>query len=95
VTQDLRQLGIDILTAQEAGRRGSPDPDQLAFATAEERVMLTFNADYLTLHRSGVQHAGIAWTPQQKYGLGVLVQLLELLRGIADRDQMRNRVDYL
>jgi hypothetical protein len=95
VTHGLRQLGIDVLTAQEAGRCGLPDPDQLAFATAEERVMVTFDTDYLALHRSSVQHAGIAWTPQQKYGIGVLIQLLELLHAVADRDQMRNRVEYL
>lgn len=60
VTQGLRRLGIDVLTAQEAGRCGLPDPDQLAFATAEEWVMVTFDTDYLALHRAGVRHAGIA-----------------------------------
>jgi hypothetical protein len=67
----------------------------LAFATAEERVLVTFDTDYLALHPAGVPHAGIAWTPQQKYGIRVLIQLLELLHGIADRDRMRNRVEYL
>jgi hypothetical protein len=98
VTQGLRQLGIDVLTAQEAGRCGLPDPDQLAFATAEGRVMVTFDSDYLALHQAAVPHAGIAWTPQQKYhkyGFGMFVQLLELLHAVADRNQMRNRVEYL
>jgi hypothetical protein len=72
-----------------------PDLDQLTFATTEQRVMVTFDSDYLALHRSGVAHAGIVWWPQQKYGIGMLVQLLELLHGVADRDQMRNRVEYL
>jgi hypothetical protein len=95
VSKGLRRLGLDVLTAQDAGRCGLPDPDQLAFATAEERVMVTFDSDYLALHQSGVGHAGIAWCPQQKYGIGMLVQLLELLHGVSDRDQMRNRVEYL
>jgi hypothetical protein len=95
VAQGLRRLGIEVLTAQEAGRCGLPDSDQLLFATTEERVMVTFDSDYLALHRSGVAHAGIVWCPQQKYGIGMLVQLLELLHGVADRDQMRNRVEYL
>jgi hypothetical protein len=34
VGSGLRQHGIDVLTAQEPGRRGLPDADQLAFATA-------------------------------------------------------------
>ena len=95
VTQGLRRLGINVLTAQEAGRCGLPDPDQLTFATAEERIMATFDSDFLALHQSGTAHAGIAWCPQQKYGIGMLVKLLELLHQVAERDQMRNRVEYL
>ena len=45
VTHGLRQHAIDVLTAQEAGRCGLPDLDQLAFATAEERVLVTFDPD--------------------------------------------------
>jgi hypothetical protein len=95
VTQGLRRLGIDVLTAQDAGRCGLPDSDQLAFATTEERVLITFDTDFLALHQSGISHTGIAWCPQQKYGIGMLIQLLELLHGVTDRDQMRNRLEYL
>jgi hypothetical protein len=31
VAHGLRQRGFDVLTAQDAGRCGLPDPDQLAF----------------------------------------------------------------
>lgn len=95
VTQGLRQRGIDVLTVQGVGRSSLPDPDQLAFAHAVDRVTVTFDADYLALHRSGTDHAGIAWCPQEKYGIGMLVQLLELLYKVADSDQMRNRVEYI
>ncbi len=95
VTQGLRQRGIDVLTAQQAGRCGLADTDQLAFATGEEWVIATFDTDYLALHQSGMKHAGIAWCPQRKYGIGMLVQLLELLHDVANRDQMRGRVEYL
>ena len=95
VTDGLRQRGIDVLTIQDAGRNGLPDPDQLAFGLAQDRVMVTFDTDYLALHQSGIDHAGIAWCPQQKYSVGMLLQLLELLHGVSNRDQMRNRVEYL
>ena len=95
VTQGLRRLGINVLTAQDAGRCGLPDSDQLVFATAQERVLASFDSDFRALHQSGITHAGIAWCPQQKYGIGVLIQLLQLLYQVADRDQMRNRVEYL
>ena len=45
VTQGLRQRGIDLLTAQEAGRCGLQDSRQLDFATAEGRVLASFDSD--------------------------------------------------
>jgi hypothetical protein len=41
VVQNLRSLGHDILTVQEAGNAGLPDEDVLAFATSENRAVLT------------------------------------------------------
>lgn len=95
VVSGLRQHRIDVLSAQEAGRCGLSDADQLAFATAQERVMVTFDPDYLALHNAGTPHAGIAWCPATKYRVGFLIQMLILLHGVADRDEMKNRVEYL
>lgn len=95
VTRALRQRGIDVLTAQDAGRTSLPDPEQLDFARTQDRVTVTFDADYLALHQSGVEHAGIAWCPQEEYGIGILVQLLELLHRVSDRDLMRNHAEFL
>lgn len=95
VVSGLRQHGIDVLTAQEAGRCGLPDLDQLAFATAQERVMVSFDPDYLALHNAGTFHAGIGWCSATKYRVGFLIQMLILLHGVADRDAMKNRVEYL
>src|SRR5262249_10890798 len=95
VASGLRQHGIDVLTAQDAGRCGLPDSDQLAFATAEGRVLVTFDPDYLALHNSGIQHGGIVWCPATKYPLGQLLDMLLLLHGVSDRDRMRNQVEYL
>ena len=42
-----RAAGIDILTTPEAGRVGSGDGDQLAFAVSQERSLYTANkADF-------------------------------------------------
>lgn len=84
-----------MLTTQEADRCGLSDLDQLAFATDEGRVLVTFDADYLALQQAQVEHAGIAWCREQKYGIGMLVRLLELLCRATDRDRMRNHVEYL
>ena len=91
----LRRHGIDVLTAQEAGRCGLPDADQLAFSSAENRVMVSFDTDFLALHQSGAAHAGIAWCQEQKYSIGQLIQAVLLLHGVLDRESMRNHVEHL
>jgi predicted nuclease of predicted toxin-antitoxin system len=95
VPTGLRQHGIDVLTMQEAGRCCLSDPDQLAFATAEGRVLVTFDTDFLTLDASGVQHSGIAWCPALKYSIGQLIQALLLVHGVLNSDDMQNHVEYL
>ncbi len=95
VVTGLRQHGLDVETAQEAGRCGLPDAEQLAYATAAGRVLVTFDPDFLALHNAGAQHAGIAWCYATKYSIGELIQLLLLLHGVSDQDGMRYRVEYL
>lgn len=94
-SQGLRRHGVDVLTAQDAGHCGLSDPEQLAYATAQERVLVTFDTDFLALHQSGVSHAGIAWCQEQKYSIGELIQALLLAHGVLDRESMRNHVEYL
>ena len=72
-----------------------PDREQLAFATAENRAVVTFDPDFLALHKSGIEHAGIAWCPERKYGIGELIQALLLLHGVLDRKDMRNHLEFL
>jgi Domain of unknown function (DUF5615) len=94
-SQGLKRHGVDILTTQEAGRCGASDLDQLVFATAEQRVVVTFDPDFLASHRAGPSYAGIAWCPEQKYSIGELIQALLLVHGVLDADSMRNHVEYL
>jgi hypothetical protein len=95
VAVKLRRLGIDVLTTGEAGRLGDDDPDQLAFAAAEARVIVTFDRDYLDLHAGGIPHAGIAFAWPARQSIGYLVQALELIHGVYTATDMRNRLEYL
>ena len=57
---ELRRLGHDVLTAQDDGRRRTPDPIILARAHALGRAVVTYNGwDYVRLHRQGADHSGI------------------------------------
>lgn len=62
VVEELRHLGHDVLTAQEAGEGGRRTPDEsiLASAVALGRAVLTHNRrHYMRLHLQGYRHLGI------------------------------------
>jgi len=60
VVESLRRKGHDVVTVQEAGRRGGNDAQVLADATAAARAVLTHNRwDFEHLHRHNPVHAGI------------------------------------
>jgi predicted nuclease of predicted toxin-antitoxin system len=60
VVELLRGLGHDVLTVQEAERRGDSDPEVLAFATNDNRSVITLNRkDFFKLHRLSQEHSGI------------------------------------
>ena len=58
--EELRRLGHDVLTVQEAGQQGGDDPHVLAYAAASGRAVLTFNRrHFIRLHLQSSAHAGI------------------------------------
>jgi hypothetical protein len=60
VVERLRQMGHDVVTVQEAGRRGGNDAQVLSNATVDGRAVLTFNRwDFDRLHRQIQTNAGI------------------------------------
>lgn len=62
VVEELRLLGHDVLTAQEAGQAQLQIPDAavLAYAISQDRAVLTFNRrHFIRLHRQTSSHRGI------------------------------------
>lgn len=62
VVIELRALNHAVLTTAEAGSAGQAIPDEavLAFATAEQRVLVTINRKhFIRLHGLQPDHAGI------------------------------------
>jgi hypothetical protein len=62
VVEKLRRPGHDALTSREAGNAGRsvPDDEVLAFAVAEQRILLTLNrVHFIRQHRMTPAHAGI------------------------------------
>jgi uncharacterized protein with PIN domain len=76
----LRLRGYDVVTAQEAERKGSADVEQLDYAHSEGRIFLTHNiADFAKIHldyvRKGREHSGIILARQLPIGLIVAAML--------------------
>lgn len=96
----LRERGVDVQTANEALMSHRDDDEHLDYATAQGRVLYSFNVgDFNHLHaeyiRQNKPHAGIILAPQQKFSVGE--QLRRLLRIINSRsaEQMQNMVEFL
>ena len=92
--------GMHVTNAIDAGHAGSPDRVQLEHATADGRVLFTYNVgDFFALHtqfrQDGRSHAGLILAVQQRYPLGE--QMRRILRMNRERssDDMRDRVEFL
>jgi len=62
VVEELRRLGHDVVTVLETGHAGRawPDKQVLAFATNEQRALVTLNRKhFFRLHQLQPAHAGI------------------------------------
>lgn len=82
----LRIRGVDLVTALEQGMIRRDDADHLELATAQGRVLYSFNVrDFQRLHTEYLKHdkhhAGIILAQQQRYNIGE--QMRRLLRIIA------------
>ena len=70
----LRRHGIDVTTSADAGLLNADDDAQLAFATAQRRVLVTHDHDFLRLHAGGTTHSGIAYCHQNKHSVGEVMR---------------------
>ena len=96
----LRARGIDVQTALEAMMIERPDEDHLAYATAQGRVLCSFNVGdfyrlhtyYMTQHQS---HAGMVLARQQQYAVGEYMRRVLRLMAHLTAAEMHNRVEFL
>ena len=91
---------MDVLTTSEAERVETDDEAQLAFATAEGRVLVSCNVlDFPRIHgewlAAGKEHAGIVMVPQQRWTVGQMLVRLLALQSALTADEMRSRLEYL
>jgi len=95
VGRQLSSSGIDTVTARDLGQLGGDDRDHLQRATALSRVLCTHDQDFLRLAAEGAQHAGIAFSPQNRVSIGGWVRELRALHTRFDSEQVKNLVFFL
>ena len=94
VVKGLRRRGIDVLTVVEANLLGASDEQHLIKSKNDSRVIFTQDDDFLRLHASGRQHAGIVYT-HQGAAIGDIIRGLMLIHQLLDAKEMENNVEYL
>ena len=95
IARALRRRGLDVTTAQDSDLLEASDPEHLALALADVRVVVTHDVDFLRLHSQGAQHFGICYCHPQARTLGQLIDSLLLIHGVLDSDDMKDHVEFL
>jgi len=91
---------VSMCTALDAAMIARTDEDHLAFATAQGRVLCSFNVgDFYRLHTSYMaqhtSHTGIVLARQQQYSVGEYMRRLLRLMAHLTAEEMHNRVEFL
>ena len=96
----LRNANIDIITTSEANNLGLIDPEQLIWATENNRVIYTFNVkDYCRLHKNymteGKEHCGIIAAERQSYSVGEQLRGLQKIIVSMSAQEIRNQLIFI
>jgi hypothetical protein len=100
LVQALTARAVDVVSALDAGMTERSDADQLEYATAEGRVLYTFNVGHFyALHteflKTGRTHAGIVVSQQQQYSVGEQMRRLLKLISEVPAEEMTDRLEFL
>lgn len=95
--QTLEARGHDITrTPTDWMPRDASDEAQLLGATAQGRILFTFNVrDYIPLARRHPGHAGIVLAAQRSWDLSDLIAALDRLLSETDAGEWRGQVRWL
>lgn len=94
VVNGLRRRGIEVVSAAEVHNLGLSDDAQLKYAVNNDLVIVTHDADFLSI-AINLEHKGIAYAHLQKYRIGDLIRKLKLLWEISNQKEMLNHVEFL
>jgi hypothetical protein len=91
-----REPAIDFLSAHEARLDGVPDPEVPAFATHQDRILVTSDLRTMPRHfgnflEANGKCAGV-FLVKQRAPLAVVIEALVLVWTASDADEWKNRI---
>lgn len=95
VARQLKSRGIDVVTVRDLGLLGEEDANHLQNATELERVLCTYDTDFLRLAASGLQHAGIVFAQQDVHYIGEWVNWLTLMHAVYTAEEIVGRIEFV
>jgi predicted nuclease of predicted toxin-antitoxin system len=95
IAKGLHLRNIDVLTTAEAKNRGIKDDQHLAFALAQNRVLVTRDEDFLILSGQGIPHAGIVYYKSQTRTVKEVLRGLWELYEKLTAEEMLNMIRFL
>ena len=95
VAQQIKQRGIDVVSVRDLGLLGDTDQHHLQGATEMERVLCTYDSDFLRLAAAGFQHAGIIYARETTTSIGEWIKSLTRIHKTMTAADMTNHVEYL
>jgi len=91
----LRSRGIDVTTTHETDLLGASDQVQLDYCRANERVLVTYDTDFLIIASQGAEHSGIIFGRQGQFSIGELIRHLSVAAFCLSVDEMKDHVEFL
>src|SRR5438105_421911 len=99
VTRGVRLRKVDVITAQEDGRRMLADPELLDRASELDRALVTQDEDLLIEASRRIQFdipfAGVIYAHQFSITIGRFIDDLELISMAADMEYIHGRIEWL
>jgi predicted nuclease of predicted toxin-antitoxin system len=95
IADGLRRRGVDVTVPSDVGLVGASDDKHLAFAIAEQRVILTHDDDFLPVSRRGTPHCGIVYCHMQSRSIGQIIGGLLLICDCLTPEEMRDHIEFL
>lgn len=93
VADGLHRRGWTVHTARDENRLGDPDIEQLAYASDNDWILVTFDDDFLSLvENSAFDHAGIIYVQQAGRDIGDVVKAID--EHLESRDRDDRRIQY-